>query len=452
MQFKNNLNHKIHKNMVFPVVILAAGKGERMGGKAKPLMNLLGLSLIERTILTFREAGIKEFYVVVGYKKEEVIEHLEKLKSKYKLKIKIIENDEWEKGNGTSVLAVKNHVNKFFLTMSDHIFDPEIVKNFVRNAKNVKKCILSIDKELDKIINIDEATKVMLDGENIKDIGKNIENFNAVDMGLFFCQSFIFDALEKSINDGDASLTGGIKILSKEGKIKGLEKDGNLWLDIDTPKDIKIAEKLLITNLHKPEDGYISFYINRKFSQKLSAKLCNFNIKPNSITLISFLIAIMGSYFFFYGKYFYTIIAGILIQFSSIIDGCDGEISRLKFLSTPIGAWLDTMLDRYADSIIVIGITYGYWINHKNYLVWILGFFAIIGFILASYSKKEYQLRHERKINEGVISKLSKRDVRLFTIFIGALINLAFESIVAIAIIHHVSIAWEFIREKLKTK
>ena len=58
----------------FPAVILAAGEGRRLRGvKPKPLTKLLGLTLLERALLTCKEAGIKKFYVVVGYKKREVI-------------------------------------------------------------------------------------------------------------------------------------------------------------------------------------------------------------------------------------------------------------------------------------------------------------------------------------------------------------------------------------------
>jgi len=55
-------------------LILAAGKGSRLAarGDSKPLVSLLGLSLIERIILTAQSCGLREFYVVTGYNGEKV--------------------------------------------------------------------------------------------------------------------------------------------------------------------------------------------------------------------------------------------------------------------------------------------------------------------------------------------------------------------------------------------
>lgn len=436
--------------MKYPAVILAAGEGRRLrkaGREPKPLHRLLGLTLIERAILSCREIGINEFYVVVGYEKEKVIRHVEEIGNKYGVKVNIIENLEWKKGNGLSLFVALLHVKKpFFLLMCDHVFDIEIFKEFKERVKG-KYCYLAVDENIDKVIDLKEATKVKIKGNDIVSIGKEIKDYNAVDMGLFFCQPYIFSAIKKAIEKGDSSLTGGIKELVKEGKIKAIKFDGKFWIDVDTPENMEMAKKYLLASLIKEEDGYISYHINRKISTRISEKLSYFDISPNTITVISFLIATFASFLFTFGKIFYTILAGILIQLSSIIDGCDGEIARLKFKTTPYGAWFDTILDRYADLLIVAGISYGYWLSHRTSFALILALFSIAGFILSSYSTKEYILRFKKKFNENFLYRIAKRDTRLFVIFIGSLFNLAFEFMVATAILHHISIIWNFIRK-----
>ncbi|GAJ06237.1 unnamed protein product, partial [marine sediment metagenome] len=61
-------------------LIIAAGEGSRLGNltkdKPKPLVRLLGLSLVERVILTAKEVGIDEFIIVVGYLGERIKEKL----------------------------------------------------------------------------------------------------------------------------------------------------------------------------------------------------------------------------------------------------------------------------------------------------------------------------------------------------------------------------------------
>jgi len=428
---------------VFPLVILAAGEGRRMG-EVKPLVKLLGLTFLERTILSFNEAGITKFYVVVGYKKEEVKKHVEEIR-KRGIDVETIDNDEWEKGNGTSVLAIRGKEKKFFVTMVDHFFEKDVIKDFIENVG--RRNTLLIDKEIDKVFNIHEATKVKLKGNKIIDIGKELKEYDAVDTGLFFFNEEIFEAIEEAMKEGNASLAAGVRKLAEKGKIYGHEKKRGYWIDADTKEELRIAEKLILKSIPKKEDGIISFNLNRKVSLKISKWLCNFNISPNLMTILSFLTAIAGSILFYFGKYIYTALAGIIIQFASIIDGCDGEIARLKFLSSPYGAWLDTILDRYADAIMAIFVTYNGWLIYRSIIIWFFGLFSLLAFLMASYSRKEYELRYNKKL-EGKIDKLSKRDIRIFSIFIGSLFNKAFEFMVVIAMLHHIIVAIDLARRR----
>jgi len=116
-------------------LIIAAGKGGRFGGLIKdgpkPLVRLLGLSLISRVILTAKQAGIDEFVVVVGYLGEKI---RAKLGDGGKLGVKItyIQNTNWETGNGVSVLKAKELLKEeFVLLMADHIFDNRILRELI---------------------------------------------------------------------------------------------------------------------------------------------------------------------------------------------------------------------------------------------------------------------------------------------------------------------------------
>jgi len=96
-------------------LIIAAGKGSRLKSltivEPKPLIQLLGLSLIERIILTARQAGIDEFVIVIGYLEEKIKDKLGDGK-RYGVKITYIENLEWQRGNGVSVLKVKEFLEE----------------------------------------------------------------------------------------------------------------------------------------------------------------------------------------------------------------------------------------------------------------------------------------------------------------------------------------------------
>jgi len=91
-------------------LIIAAGRGNRFNeltkDTPKALIPLLGLSLIERVVFTTKEAGIREYVIVVGYLGEKIKAILGN-GDRFRVKINYIENEEWQKSNGLSVLKAK---------------------------------------------------------------------------------------------------------------------------------------------------------------------------------------------------------------------------------------------------------------------------------------------------------------------------------------------------------
>jgi len=104
-------------------VILAAGDGTRMKSSSpKALLPLYGVPLIQRAILTLKDAGITDMIVVVGFEVDSVKNFLGD-GSKYGVKISYAINEEWERENATSILKAKRLVDKkFLLIMGDHLF------------------------------------------------------------------------------------------------------------------------------------------------------------------------------------------------------------------------------------------------------------------------------------------------------------------------------------------
>ena len=434
------------------VVIIAAGDGGRLRRKnknlIKPLIPILGVSLIERVILSCKEAGFNDFVVVVGFKKDELVSCLNRIAEKQNISLQIAENPQWKKGNGTSVLACERFAEEpFVLVMCDHIFDPEILQGLVQEKLSTDECVLAVDRRTNEIFDLEDATKVQYQGREIKAIGKELDSFNGIDTGIFLCTPAIFYALREANQQNKCPLSNGVRYLIRDKKMKMHDIGDRFWIDVDTGKSVKRAKRLLLTNLPKPqEDGFVSQYLNRAISLKVSSFLSYTKLTPNSITIISFVLALIGAYLFSFGNYLWTVVAGILVQLSSIMDGCDGEIARLKYLKSRFGGWLDTILDRYADTAIAIGITYAFWQRHPSPLVWIGGIGALVGFILSSYTTKEYRLSYSKDIPRSFINRLRKRDLRLFLIFVGALVARPFWSLLIVGAISHLSVVWNFTR------
>ncbi len=422
-------------------LIIAAGMGSRIKnlGDSKPLIKLLGLPLIERVIINAIRAGIKDFVVVVGYNKEKLEKELRKIAKRRKVNIEIVFNPDWKKENGLSVLAAKEYLQdrKFLLLMSDHIHDEKIIEN-LRNAEIADdEVILAVDYKIENNHYVDhkDATKVLVEDGYIVDIGKNIENFNAYDTGAFLCTPVIFSAIEESVKDtGDGSLSEGIRKLSKKKKARVLDIGGLFWVDVDDEAAYKKAEEFLLKKLVKPSDGPVSRYINRPLSRKITKFFVRLPFTPNQITVFNFLLSVVSGFLFALNGYIGLLFGGLLTQFSSIFDGVDGEVARLKYLESKFGKWLDSVLDRYADAFILGGLTW-HTLFYSNGSRWsfLIGLFAIVGSLINSYIAMEYDRLMIRKGKEKYFR--IGRDVRLFVLFLGSIIDRPFETLLLIATI-----------------
>src|SRR6185312_17496772 len=108
-------------------VILMAGEGSRLRGSdntfLKPFVPLLGRPLISYALDALIRAGIKTVNFVVGYERPRMVEQVKQFLPS-DLSASFIENRDWQKQNGISLLAAAGHLNRpFLLTMSDHLFD-----------------------------------------------------------------------------------------------------------------------------------------------------------------------------------------------------------------------------------------------------------------------------------------------------------------------------------------
>ena len=151
-------------------------------------------------------------------------------------------NPDYHKSNGVSALKARNALHdNFLLLMADHLFEPETARMMVRQHLAPGEVILGVDPKIDRIFDIDDATKVRRSGDRIVDIGKEIEEYDAIDTGMFLCTPALFDDLDRSSKDGNCSLSDGMRRLARGGRLRALEIDAP-WHDLDTPEAFAHAD------------------------------------------------------------------------------------------------------------------------------------------------------------------------------------------------------------------
>ncbi len=194
-------------------------------------------------------------------------------------------------------------------------------------------------------------------------------------------------------------------------------------MDLDDENAFRKAQKRILGKLKKFSDGPVSQYLNRPISTRITRFLVKTKITPNQISFFSFLLCLISSVLFLKGGYATLLAGAVLAQIASIIDGCDGEIARLKYQSTALGGWFDAVLDRYADAFLLFGLTCHIYFLNDNFLYIIVGFFALICTFMNSYTADKYDtlMKKIHGPKDGYFR--IGRDVRILIIFLGALIN-----------------------------
>lgn len=236
------------RNTVTEAVVLMAGCGSRLRGSdqmfLKPLIPLKGRPLISYTIEILAEAGVRTIHAVVGFESARVIAAVRPLVPSG-INIHFLENREWQKKNGLSVLAAASYVRPpFLLTMSDHLFDRIIIDHLIA-AANYSELNLAIDKKLNSIFDPDDAMKVQTRGDRVIAIGKDLVEYDAIDTGLFISPAALFDYLEQAKENDDCSLAEGVRLMAAAGKVRAVDIGNAWWQDIDTPEMLSEAETRL---------------------------------------------------------------------------------------------------------------------------------------------------------------------------------------------------------------
>ena len=237
-------------------LILAAGNGRRLisqyGGIPKPLVPLRGVPLLEHVMLAAHDAGVDEFVIVVGYRGEMIRRWFDK-RSLDGISVTWIENVDYHKDNGISLLKARDQLyDPFLLLMADHIFEPSTAKALMNQRLAEGEVILAVDRKIDRVFDLEDATKVKLEGNHIVDIGKEIACYDALDTGMFLCSPGLFNTLESSMKDGNCSLSDGMRKLGRERSLRAFDIGDGRWQDVDTPAALAYAETIFDRDFSRP--------------------------------------------------------------------------------------------------------------------------------------------------------------------------------------------------------
>ena len=124
----------------------------------------------------------------------------------------------------------------------------------------------------------------------------------------------------------------------------------------------RAAEDAVFAALFRADLGFVARRFNKPISVRLTRHvLVRSRITPNQITLFAAALGLVGCALMATGRYFWVVLGLALEHTQSVLDGCDGELARVRFQQSKLGAWLDTFVDDVLNVSMTAAAGVGLW-------------------------------------------------------------------------------------------
>jgi phosphatidylglycerophosphate synthase len=193
-------------------------------------------------------------------------------------------------------------------------------------------------------------------------------------------------------------------------------------------------------------DGLVSRHLNRRLSGPAARRLARTPATPNQLTLATLALAVVAAAMVAAG---WNVAGGVLIQAVSVADGIDGELARLKGLASRFGHVLDAVTDRYADALVIAGMTV-YAARFEDLpRAEVVGTLALAGALAVSYSRARIEASLRTGPSDGLFG-LASRDVRLLVAALGTVAGQCYWTLAALAAASALTVAWRLAYLRLR--
>jgi hypothetical protein len=142
------------------------------------------------------------------------------------------------------------------------------------------------------------------------------------------------------VRPANRDLSGGLRVTDEESRHR--------------------AEDTIFAELLRGDLGFVARYLNKPVSFRITrGLLCRLPVTPNQVTLGAAVIGLCGCALIASGQRWLVVAGFLLAHLQSVLDGCDGELARVRFQQSAIGEWLDTIVDDGLNLFLVASIGVG---------------------------------------------------------------------------------------------
>jgi phosphatidylglycerophosphate synthase len=218
---------------------------------------------------------------------------------------------------------------------------------------------------------------------------------------------------------GDVTLSALLNDLPRRGDVEGIANGGFVCAPVVGEADRTAVERGLFRDLESSSDGWVDRYLNRQFSPWFSRRFLRVPLTPHQVTVIALAIGLVAAMGFAHGSWFGGVVGALLLQWSAVIDCCDGEVARLTFSESTNGYYLDITCDNIVHLAVFAGIAWSSYQALGQTYVLLLGGLAAFGTMMSFVvvlATRHGRARESSASLDRLIGALANRDFSLVLI------------------------------------
>lgn len=163
-----------------------------------------------------------------------------------------------------------------------------------------------------------------------------------------------------------------------------------------------------------------------RFGDPVARALLRAHVRPNHLTMLGLGVSIVAACALTQGR---LRVGAVLLALAGLFDFFDGSLARLANSVSAFGAFLDSVVDRYSDLVVLLGVVL-YYHRAADTTGVFLTMVALVGTIMTSYTKARAQ-----SIGVACEIGLIERPERLIVLIAGATFNLLTPAMIALAVL-----------------
>src|SRR5437899_2424153 len=394
---------------------------------ASPRTMVGGLSLFQRTILTLQRGGISRFIVLAGNEKEDLRRQV-RADARIPADMRWLPVLEFSPGDPRTWEIFPSLFGAPYLAVgTGAVFPASLVARLRQEAGNVALLVVVRGMvEHERLRNRVGAVRepALQTGGGMSQAAAGVVTVEeaaaqTLDVDLVVIPESFTPSGWATPQDSPYPMHAALERAVRQGQARVLPLGSDWYQDVcaEGRAGPDEAERQLLRRLKGGLEGFVDRHFNRRCSRWLTRWLLRTPLTPNGVTVLATAVGVLASVAFGVGGYAAGIIGALLFQLSTILDCCDGEVARLKFMESAFGEQFDVVLDNVVHLALYAGIAWASYEDNWGPVALLLGGFAMLGNVAAFVVVQQATIRMRKGLHperrrhvESILNSLVSRD------------------------------------------